>query len=57
MRKLLLACAAGFSAALALPARAAPQSAPIKIGASLSVTGVASFLGDRKEHSDSLPGR
>jgi branched-chain amino acid transport system substrate-binding protein len=46
MRKLLLACAAGFSAALALSARAAPESAPIKIGASLSVTGVASFLGD-----------
>ena len=46
MRKMMLACAAGLSAALALSAGAAPESAPIKIGASLSVTGVASFLGD-----------
>ena len=46
MRNVMLACAAGLSAALALSADAAPESAPIKIGASLSVTGVASFLGD-----------
>ena len=48
MKTLLRAAAAAFAFALPLAAAPAQAADPIKIGAVLSVTGPAAFLGDRK---------